>query len=64
MRSPEQIEAFRRMTPEERWKITSGLMELAWRDLLRLSTEERERLLAVARRHHRRTNDAIAAALR
>jgi hypothetical protein len=64
MRSRQQIEAFRRMSPEERWKITSKLMELAWRDLRRLSPEERERRLAVARRNHRLSNDAIVAALK
>ena len=64
MRSREQIEAFRHMSPEERWEITSELMELAWRDLLRLPPEERERRLAIARHHHRLGNDAIAAALK
>jgi hypothetical protein len=52
------------MTPQERWKITAGLMELAWRSLLALPPEERERRLAVARREHDLSNEALAAALR
>ena len=62
--NPAQIEAFRKMTPQERWKITADLMELAWRALVRLTPEERERRLAVARRHHDLSNEAIAAALK
>jgi hypothetical protein len=62
--SPEQIEVFRRMTPEERWKITSQLMEFAWRSLLALDPEERGRRLEIARRHHRLSNEAIATGLK
>lgn len=64
MMSPAQIESFRRMTPEERWKITSQLMEFAWRSLLALDPEERERRLEIARRHHQLSNEAIAAGLK
>jgi hypothetical protein len=64
VQSQEQIEAFRRMTPAERWRITAQLMEFAWRSLLALSPEERERRLAAARRQHRLSNEAIAAALK
>jgi hypothetical protein len=52
------------MTPEERFELTATLMELAWRSLLALDPEERERRLEIARRHHRLTNEAIAAALK
>jgi hypothetical protein len=62
--SPAQVEAFRRMTPEERWKITSQLMEFAWRSLLALDPAERDRRLEIARRHHRLSNEAIARALK
>jgi len=64
VQSREQIEAFRRMTPEERWKISAQLMEFAWRSLLALVPEERERRLELARRQHRLSNDAIAAGLK
>jgi hypothetical protein len=64
MYSREQIEAFRRMTPTERWKITSQLMEFAWRSLMALDPQERERRLEIARRHHRLSNEAIAAGLK
>ncbi len=64
VQSPEQIEAFRRMTPEERWRITAQLMEFAWRSLLALDPAERERRLDLARRHHRLSNEAIAAGLK
>ena len=64
MQSKEQIEAYRRMTPQERWKITSDLMEFAWRSLLALDPEERERRLEAARRQHHLSNEAIAAALK
>lgn len=64
MQSREQIEAFRRMPPEERWKVTVELMEFAWRSLLELPPEERERRLDLARRRHCESNEALAAALR
>lgn len=64
MQSKEQIEAYRRMTPQERWKITADLMEFAWRTLLEMTLEERERRLETARRHHRLSNEAIVAGLK
>ncbi len=64
MQSKEQIEAYRRMTPQERWKITAELMEFAWRALLVMTPVERERRLEVARRHHRLSNEAIVAGLK
>jgi hypothetical protein len=64
MLSKEQLEAWRRMAPAERWKITEQLMEFAWKELLELPFEERERRLEIPRRHHRLSNAAIVAALR
>jgi hypothetical protein len=64
VQSKEQIEAYRRMTPQERWKITADLMELAWRTLLALTPEDRERRLELARRQHDLSNEAIVAALK
>jgi len=52
------------MTPEQRWRITSQLMEFAWRSPLALDPRERERRLEIARRHHRLSNEAITAGLR
>jgi hypothetical protein len=60
----EQLDAWRRMTPQERWKLTAALMEMGWRSLLELEPAERERRLEIARRHHQLTNDAIAAGLK
>lgn len=39
MLSDKKIEAYRRMTPEERWREVEELMTLAWRDLLALPEE-------------------------
>jgi len=64
VQSKEQLEAFRRMTPEERWRITSQLMDLAWRTLVELPHEERERRLEAARRQHQLSNEAIIAKLK
>ena len=52
------------MSPEERWRITLDLMDLAWRSLLALDPAERKRRLAVARRNHRLSNDLIAERLK
>ncbi|HVS10559.1 MAG TPA: hypothetical protein VMS76_11860 [Planctomycetota bacterium] len=64
MQSREQMEAYRRMTPEERWRITVQLMEFAWRSLMALDHGERGRRLEVARWQHRLSNEAIAARLK
>jgi len=64
VQSSEQLEAYRRMTPEERWKITVQLMEFAWMSLMALDPGERERRLEVARWQHRLSNEAIAARLK
>jgi len=64
MQSEEQLAAFRRMTPEERWAITRELMDFAWRYLMTLTAEDRERRLEAARRQHRLSNEALAEALK
>jgi hypothetical protein len=58
MLSPERIQAYRRMTPEERWREVEELMTLAWRTLRELSPEERERRLALLREEHE-ASDAV-----
>jgi hypothetical protein len=52
MLSEAKIEAYRRMTPEERWREVDELMTLAWRALLELPEEERQRRLAIIREEH------------
>ncbi len=52
MLSAERIEAYRRMTPEERWREVEELMTLAWHSLLELPVEERNRRLALIREEH------------
>ena len=42
---PENIERLRRMTPDERARIGLGLTDLAWRFLMTLPPEERQRRL-------------------
>lgn len=59
MLGKEQLEQYRRMTVEERWKIVQELMAFAWGALLELPFEERERRLAQARREHDLSNDAL-----
>lgn len=58
MLSEEKLEAYRRMTPEERWREVEELRTLAWRDLCALPPEERERRLAIIRQEHEES-DAI-----
>ena len=53
MLSDAKIQAYRDMTPEERWREVEELMTLAWRDLLARPPEERERIL----RHVREEGD-------
>ena len=52
MLSDARIEAYRRMTPEARWREVEELMTLAWRTLQALPAAERERRLAVIREEH------------
>lgn len=52
MLSEAQIEAYRRMTQEERWREVEALMTFAWRFLKELPDKERERRLAYDREQH------------
>ena len=58
MQSDARIEAYRHMTPEDRWREVENLMTLAWRSLLDLPDAERQRRLAVIRDEHE-ASDAI-----
>jgi hypothetical protein len=58
MLSDERIDAYRRMTPEARWREVEELMTLAWRTLQALPEAERERRLSVIREEHD-TSDAV-----
>jgi hypothetical protein len=60
MLSKDRLEAYRRMTPSQRWAETLRLMDYGWEMLLRLPPEERERRLEIARRERQRVNDEVA----
>jgi len=62
--SDERIAAYRRMTPEERWREVEELMTLAWRALLERSAEERERVLRHVREEHDKSDAVMLEALR
>lgn len=64
MRSEAQLEAYRQMTPEERWREVEALMTLAWRMLKELPHEEVERLLAYDRAQHDKSDALILEHLR
>jgi hypothetical protein len=64
MLGPEQIERYRRMSPAERLKETEELMTLAWRMLLELPAEERERRLRIIREAHEEEHALILDYLR
>ena len=57
MLSEEKIEAYRRMTPEERWREVEELMSFAWRTLLELPLKERNRRLTIIREEHDRSDE-------
>jgi hypothetical protein len=64
MLSPERIEAYRRMSPEERWREVEELMTVAWRDLKARPRDERERILAVIREEHELSDAVMLEGLR
>ena len=59
MLSEAKVAAYRRMTPEERWREVEELMSLAWRTLLDLPAEERARRMAVMRKEHETDNAVL-----
>ena len=64
MLSEARIEAYRLMTPEERWREVEELMTLAWRDLQALPEEERNRRLAIIREEHEESDRILIEHLR
>jgi hypothetical protein len=58
MLSEAKIEAYRRMTAEERWREVEELMTIAWRSLKELPEDERRRRLELSREEHE-MSDAI-----
>lgn len=64
MLSEAQIEAYRRMTVEERWREVEELMSFAWRFLKELPEEEVERRLAYDREQHDQADEIILDHLR
>lgn len=61
--SEEQILLYRRMSIQERWRLTEELMTVTWRALLELPHEERERRLKLAREEHEASSKALEQAL-
>lgn len=59
MLSEAKLQAYRRMTPEQRWREVEELMTLSWRSLLELPEPERLRRLALIREEHERSNRAM-----
>lgn len=64
MLSAEKIQAYRRMTQEERWREVEALMTLAWDSLKQLPKEEVERRLAQDRKWHDEGDELVRARLR
>jgi hypothetical protein len=64
MLSKERLEAYRRMTPAEKWAETMELIDYGWQMLMTLPPEERERRLEIMRRERQAVNDAVAKALK
>ena len=64
MLSDGQIEAYRAMSFEERWREVEALSTLAWRMLKQLPHEEVERRLAIDREEHDKADALVLAHLR
>lgn len=64
MLSPERLEAYRRMSPQEKWEEFRSLLDSGWEMLMSLPAEERERRLEIMRVEHQKTNDLIVKALK
>jgi hypothetical protein len=64
MLDEQRLERYRRMTPDERWSEVEELMTLAWRSLLELPEEERQRRLDLIREEHELSDAIILAHLR
>lgn len=64
MLSEDKLEAYRRMTPEERWREVEALMTFAWRSLKSLPREEMERRLAYDTEQHDKSDAIILEFLR
>lgn len=60
MLSKERLDAYRRMTPKERWAETLLLLDYGWQMLLQLPHDEAVRRLEAARRERQRINDRVA----
>jgi hypothetical protein len=64
MQGPEQIEAFRNMPPQERWRLVEMLMDFAWEQLKQLPPEEMERRLAIDLKRHDDSDEEMLRRLR
>jgi hypothetical protein len=64
MVSDAQIQRYRAMSQEERWREVEALMTFAWRFLQQLPHEEVARRLALDRQKHDESDEAMLAHLR
>jgi len=64
MLSDEQINAYRAMSPEQRWEEVEALMTFAWRFLQSLPQEEMERRLAYDVQQHDESDAIVLEHLR
>ncbi len=64
MLSNSKIEAYRRMSPGERWREVEELMSLAWRTLQALPDDELQRRVQVIRNEHDLSDAIILERLR
>lgn len=59
-----RIEAYRVMTPEQRWQEVRELTAIAWHALMELPQEERNRRLEIVRREHDASDSILLDRLR
>lgn len=64
MMSAEQLARYRKMTPGERFRVTSELTRSAWAALGALPQAERRRRWEIMRREQEASNRRLAEALR
>lgn len=64
MLSEEQLEAYRNMSQEERWREVEALMTYAWRYLQTLPAEEVQRRLDLDAAEHDKSDQIMLAHLR
>lgn len=64
MQSKEQLEYYKRISPQEKWQMISMMNEFAWKTLQQLPPEELEKRLKVMRYQHDESCNRIAQKLK